>query len=91
MTEEHAAYDSRAREIIAYAYLHAVQNDHVIHSHELEFMKKIALKDGVIDDDEARAIHEIFDRVDLDKVSAKVKLAFSRFSHIYPREKYIEN
>lgn len=89
MTEEHAGYDSRAKEIIAYAYLHAVQNDHIIHSNELEFMKKIALKDGVIDDEEAHALHKIFDRVDMSKVSARVRTSFESFSELYPREKYL--
>ncbi len=89
MTEEHAGYDSRAKEIIAYAYLHAVQNDHIIHLQELEFMKKIALKDGVIDDEEARALHEIFDRVNLTKVSARVRTSFENFSELYPRENYL--
>lgn len=71
--------------------MHAIQNDHIIHFNELEFMKKIVLKDGVVDDDEVRAIHEVFDRVDWDKVSDRVKKAFARFCEIYPRGNYLKD
>jgi hypothetical protein len=88
MPIEHAATDSRAKELIAYAYLHAVDNEGVLHSHELEFMKKIALKDGVIDDTEARVLHEILQRINLSKVSAKVKTQVGAFQKLYPAADY---
>jgi len=89
MTEEHAAYDTRAKELIAYTYLHALSNDDTIDAGELEFMKKIALKDGVIDDDEARVIHELLDRIDLNQLSASVHGTIDQFCELYPRDKYI--
>jgi|GEM_PF-1166160 hypothetical protein len=89
MSIEHAACDSRAKEIIAYTYLHAVDSEGVLHSHELDFLKKIALKDGVIDDDEARVLHEILGRVDLSKVSAKVKTQVEGFKKLYPTDQYL--
>lgn len=88
MSIEHAANDSRAKEIIAYTYLHAIGTDHVLHSHELDFLKKIALKDGVIDDDEARVLHEILGRVDESKVSGKVKSQIEAFKALYPASNY---
>ncbi|MGF1679162.1 MAG: hypothetical protein ACFCUX_08215 [Candidatus Methylacidiphilales bacterium] len=91
MTEENAAYDSRAKEIIAYTYLHALSNDDVIDEHELEFLKKIALKDGVIDDDEARVIHEVLGRVNMDKLSPSVHKTIDQFCALFPREKYLQS
>lgn len=87
--EEHAATDSRAKEIIAYAYLHALSNDGTLDEHELEFMKKLVLKDGVIDDDEARAIHHLLDHLEGRPVSAKVADALAAFRRLYPRSNYL--
>jgi hypothetical protein len=89
MNIEHAATDSRAKEIIAYTYLHALGTDHILHSDEMEFLKKIALKDGVIDDDEARVIHELLVRVDESHVSHKVKSQIDAFRVLYPEKNYL--
>jgi hypothetical protein len=64
MSEEHASYDSRAKEIIAYSYLHALAADGTLHDRDAEFMKHLVLKDGVIDDEEAVAIHHILRHIE---------------------------
>lgn len=87
--EEHAATDSRAKELIAYAYLHAFANDGTLDEHELEFMKKLVLKDGVIDDDEARAIHRLLDHLEGHPISAKVASTIATFRQLYPRQNYL--
>ena len=87
--EEHAASDSRAKEIIAYSYLHALSVDNTLHEHELDFMKKLALKDGVVDDAEARALHRIFDHLEGHPVSPKVAHAVAAFRKLFPRENYL--
>lgn len=87
--EEHAATDSRAKELIAYTYLHAFANDDTLDDHELEFMKKLVLKDGVIDDEEARAIHRLLDHLEGHPVSAKVASTIAAFRRLFPRENYL--
>jgi len=87
--EEHAATASRAKELIAYAYLHAFANDGTLDDHELEFMKKLALKDGVIDDEEARAIHRLLDHLEGHAISTKVASTLGAFRQLYPREHYL--
>jgi hypothetical protein len=87
--EEHAATDSRAKELIAYTYLHAFANDGTLDEHELDFMKKLALKDGVIDDDEARALHRLFDHLEGHPISPKVASTLAAFRRLFPRENYL--
>ena len=87
--EEHAAVDSRAKEIIAYAYLHVLAIDGTIQANELAFMKKLALKDGVVDDSEARALHRIFDHLESRPVSPEVIRCILAFRKLFPRENYL--
>jgi hypothetical protein len=89
--EEHAATDSRAKELIAYTYLHAFANDDTLDDHELEFLKKLVLKDGVIDDDEARVIHRLLDHLAGHAISPKVAHTIDTFRTLFPREKYLSS
>lgn len=87
--EEHAAADSRTREIIAYAYLHVFAIDGTIHADELALLKKLALKDGVVDDSEARALHRIFDHLERRPVSPEALQCILAFRKLYPRANYL--
>ncbi len=63
---------SDADRIRAYSFLKAFADDGTIDAHELRFMEKLALKDGVVDEAEIRVLSKIFARLDRDKVSADV-------------------
>ena len=55
---------SRAKEIMGYSFLVVFANDSTIDEAELAFLEKLALEDGVVDDQERAVLHNIFARVD---------------------------
>jgi hypothetical protein len=57
--------------IMRYAFLVAFANDGTIDSAELAFIKRLALRDGVIDDGERDVLSKIFGRVAEDSVAAE--------------------
>ena len=61
--------DSRANQIMNYSFLVAFANDGTLDKSEVEFMERLALKDGVIDDDEKQVFRSIFGRVSRGTVS----------------------
>ncbi|MCG8668719.1 MAG: hypothetical protein MI867_04845 [Pseudomonadales bacterium] len=71
---------SRAKEIEQYSFLYALANDDVISESELSFMKKLALKDGVIDEEEKRVLCSLLDRVNEDHVDDQLKKSLHDFS-----------
>jgi hypothetical protein len=64
--------DCKARELAEYAFLQVFENDDTIDEVEFLFLKRLALSDGVVDDDERRILSRIFARVDRRRVSAEV-------------------
>ncbi len=46
-----------------YSFLVAFANDGTVDADELSFIKRLALKDGVVDDDERSVLSQIFSRV----------------------------
>jgi len=88
MSEEHASYDSRAKEIIAYSYMHALAADGTLHDRDAQFMKHLVLKDGVIDDEEAVAIHRILHHIEGRPVSRRLKKQIEMFRRLYPEKNY---
>ena len=54
---------SRAREIACYSFLVVFANDAVIDERELGMLKRLALEDGVVDEDERQVLQNIFGRV----------------------------
>jgi tellurite resistance protein len=64
--------DPAALEIARYAFLVALANDGTLDAGELEVMKQLALRDGVVDGFERQVLSDIFARVNADTVSAEV-------------------
>lgn len=61
--------ESRAREIARYSFLVAFANDGKLDENELGMIKRLALEDGVVDDDERRVLRNLFERVDVTTLS----------------------
>ena len=72
-------HGSRAREIMNYSFLVAFANDGTIDEGELGFIKRLALKDGVIDEQEKEVLTRIFDRLDADSMSPTVRDEIEKF------------
>ena len=64
--------DSRAKEIMSYTFIEVFADDGTIDADELEFIKRLALKDGVVDDEERVVLANIFSRVGPDIVAPEV-------------------
>lgn len=63
---------SRAKEIMGYSFLVVFANDSTIDEAELAFLEKLALEDGVVDDEERAVLQNIFARVDEQSVTPEV-------------------
>ncbi len=57
---------------LAYSAIPVFADDGTLDMGELNFLLGIALRDGVIDDNERAVLRSIFDRVTEDEVSARV-------------------
>lgn len=64
--------EGKARELAEYAFLQVFENDDTIDEVDFLFIKRLALSDGVVDDEERRVLSRIFGRVDQRRVSAEV-------------------
>ena len=73
--------NSAANAIMQYSFLHAFANDGTIDADELAFMEKLALKDGIVDDDERRVLAGIFSRVSVDNLEPDVLAEMQHFCH----------
>ncbi len=58
------ASDSKAKAIEAYSFLYVLANDGRIDANELAMIKRLALRDGIVDDDERFVLQGIFARID---------------------------
>lgn len=63
---------SAARRLTAYSYLVVFANDGTIDEGELHLLEKMALEDGVLDDDEKRVLSMLFSRVSKETVTDQV-------------------
>ena len=77
------AKHSGVKDIVEYSFLHVFANDRTIDADELAFLEKLALEDGVVDDDEKRVLHNIFSRVSEQTVSPEVWREICRFKRAY--------
>ena len=64
--------DGKARELAEFAFLQVFENNDTIDEAEFMIIKRLALSDGVVDDEERRVLSRIFARVDQQRVSAEV-------------------
>ncbi|MCG8598979.1 MAG: hypothetical protein MI807_02455 [Verrucomicrobiales bacterium] len=70
---------SAARRLTAYSYLVAFANDGTLDEAELQLLEKMALEDGVIDEEEKRVLELLFNRVSKETVSEAVWKEINRF------------
>jgi hypothetical protein len=70
---------SRSCEIASYALFQVFENDSTIDARELETIKKLALEDAVVDENEKRILRKIFGRVTQSMVEPEVWLQISGF------------
>ena len=75
--------DSRAREIMNYSFLVAFANDGILDSRELEFMKKLALKDGKVDDEERKVLSAVFERANKHNLDENTAAEIKEFRSKY--------
>jgi len=77
--------EGRAREIMQYSFLRVFANDRTIDANELEFMKRLALRDGVLDDAEQQMLEVIFSRVTKETIAPDVWAEIEAFKLRYFR------
>jgi hypothetical protein len=70
---------SSANALMQYSFLHVFANDPTIDTAEFEFMKRLALKDGDIDDAERQLLAQILSRVSSNTVAPAVWDEIVRF------------
>ncbi len=63
---------SKAGDILRYSFLRVFANDATIDQEELDFMQRLALEDGEVDEAERRVLARIFSRVTEDTVEPEV-------------------
>ena len=63
---------SAARRLLSYSFLAVFANDGTIDEAELRMLEKIALEDGVVDDQEKVVLGNIFSRVSEDNTTPEV-------------------
>jgi hypothetical protein len=70
--------DGESRALIVYS-LSAFANDGTLDAEELDFIERLALRDGVIDEDERTVLSNIFSRVPQERTSPEVLAEISKF------------
>jgi len=71
--------DSKAKEILDYSLFVAFANDGTLDAFELDMIKKLALKDGVVDKDERKALKQVFSRITENMVTPDTWAEIKRF------------
>jgi len=74
---------SRAKALAGYSFLVVFANDDTIDEGELAMLERLALEDRKVDENERKVLHNIFSRVDKDKVAEKVWSEIERFKQEY--------
>jgi hypothetical protein len=70
--------NGESRALMMYS-LSAFANDGTLDSGELDFIKRLALRDGVIDEDERIVLSNIFSRVPEGKTAPEIMTAIREF------------
>lgn len=74
---------SAARRLAAYSFLVAFANDGTLDNAELTLLEKIALEDGVVDEEEKKVLSGIFSRVSQETVSEETWREIQRLRETY--------
>ncbi|MFA6984966.1 MAG: hypothetical protein WC213_01995 [Arenimonas sp.] len=75
----HASDGSSWRHILQYSFLKVFVDDEMIDAGEWAVLKKLALADGVVDENERMVLARIFDRVDPKSLDPKVRAEIESF------------
>ena len=67
------------RQMIQYSFLKVFADDEMIDAGEWAILKKLALADGVVDENERMVLAKIFDRVDPRSLEPKVREEIESF------------
>lgn len=71
--------DSAWRELVQYSFLQVFANDMIIDAAELRMLKRLALKDGIIDEQERAVLAHVFKRVEGFALEPEVRAEIDRF------------
>ena len=71
--------DSAWRQIVQYSFLTVFADDMLIDAVELEMLKKLALMDGVVDEQERKVLADVFKRVEGFALAPGVREEIERF------------
>ncbi len=74
---------SEAKAIMGYTFLKVFADNDIIDADELAFIERLALRDGIVDDEEKKVLHEIFSRVGPDIEPPSVWEEICRFKKQY--------
>ncbi len=74
---------SRDREIAEYSFLVVFANDGLIDHEELAMIKRLALEDHIISEEEKEVLHNIFSRVDPERTDPGVLEEIRQFRKEY--------
>ncbi|MBT8446402.1 MAG: hypothetical protein KJO38_04585 [Gammaproteobacteria bacterium] len=75
--------NSKAKQLTDYSFLVVFANDGTIDADELAMMERLALEDGIVDDDERQVLQRIFSRLDPDSIDQEVREEIERFRSRY--------
>lgn len=70
---------SAARRLTAYSFLVVFANDGTIDEGELKMLEKLAMEDGVIDDEERKVLSLLFHRVSKESLAEAVWKEMEKF------------
>ena len=70
---------SDASRLTAYSFLVVFANDRVLDANELAMLERIALRDGLVDEDEKARLQDIFARAAEHDLDAGVRAEIERF------------
>jgi len=75
--------ESGAKQLMGYSFLVVFANDGTISEEELGMLERIALGDGVVDEDEKRVLRTIFSRAEKTPLTPEVSEDIKKFRQKY--------
>ena len=75
--------ESGAKQLMGYSFLVVFANDGTISEEELKMLKRIALEDCVVDEDEKRVLRTIFSRAENKQLAPEVSEDIKKFRQKY--------
>lgn len=75
--------DSQVDGLVSYSFLVAFANGNHLHKNTLEMLERIALEDGKVDEEEKKALRNIFAHAERIGISQRVQEEMDRFRTQY--------